>query len=129
MQQAQLEWDKYTEDYRHGSVLPEEVDAKYALGAYDDEGQPRKEPIYEFGPVKKHGKDLPSGRNIADYIDERGIFNILAFFMDHQRQLESLSNVVIGQLAPHSTAEVDCESLFSESGALALIAKSQPHQG
>ena len=33
-------------------------------------------------------------------------------------------------MAPHSTAEVDCcESLFSESGALALIAKSQPHQG
>lgn len=40
--------------------------------------------------------------------------------MDHQRQLESLSNVVIGQLVPHSTAEVDYESLFSESGALAL---------
>lgn len=75
--------------------------------------------------MKKRGKDLPSGRNIADYIDERGIFDLLLFFIDHKRQLESLSNVVIGQLAPHSTAEVDCESLFSEAGALALPSRSR----
>jgi len=125
LQQAQLEWDKFCEDYRHGSVLPEEVDGRYTLGTYDDEGQPHKEPIYKFGPVKKRGKDLPSGRNIADYIDERGIFDLLLFFIDHKRQLESLSNVVIGQLAPHSTAEVDCESLFSEAGALALPSRSR----
>ena len=72
-------------------------------------------------PVKKRGEDLPSGRNIADCIDKRGNFNLLTFFIDHKRQLESLCNIVIGQLAPrpHST-EVYCESLFSEAGALAL---------
>ena len=51
----------------------------------------------------------------------RGIFDLLLFFIDHKRQLESLSKVVIGQLAPHSTAENDCESVFSEAGALALL--------
>lgn len=45
LQQAQLEWDKFCEDYRHGSVLPEEVDGRYTLGTYDDEGQPHKKPI------------------------------------------------------------------------------------
>ena len=28
----------------------------------------------------------------------------------------SYANVIIGQLAPHITAEVDCESLFSQAG-------------
>ena len=120
LQHAQLEWDKFCEDYRHSSVLSEEVVGKYTLGTYDDEGQPCKEPIYEFGPVKKRGKDLPSGFNIADYINKKGIFSLLTFFIDHKRQLESLSNVVIGKLASHSTDEVDCKSLFSKSGALAL---------
>ena len=32
LSQAQLEWDKFCEDYRHGSVLPEEVDGRYTLG-------------------------------------------------------------------------------------------------
>ena len=30
-------WDKFCEDYRHGSVLPEEVDGRYTLGTYDDD--------------------------------------------------------------------------------------------
>ena len=46
-------------------------------------------------------------------------FDLVGFYTAHRRQLEALSNIVIGQLAPHSTAEVDCESLFSQAGVLA----------
>ena len=33
-----------------------------ALGAYDDEGHLRKDPILCIGPVLERGKDLPSGK-------------------------------------------------------------------
>ena len=31
------------------------------------------------GPVETKGEDLPSGKNIADYVDERGRMNLLHF--------------------------------------------------
>ncbi|EJK60290.1 hypothetical protein THAOC_19381 [Thalassiosira oceanica] len=38
--------------------------------------------------------------------------------VDHCKQLPGLNNAM-GKLAPHSTSEANCESLFSESGHLA----------
>ena len=46
-------------------------------------------------------------------------FDLVGFYTAHRHQLEALSNIVIGQLAPNSTAKFDCESLFSQAGALA----------
>jgi hypothetical protein len=34
-------------------------------------------------PVASKGKDLPSGKNLADYINERGRMQLLKFFADH----------------------------------------------
>ena len=31
------------------------------------------------GPVESKGEDLPSGKNIADYVDERGRMDLLRF--------------------------------------------------
>ena len=31
------------------------------------------------GPVEEKGDNLPSGKNIADYVDERGRMNLLLF--------------------------------------------------
>jgi hypothetical protein len=36
-------------------------------------------------PMESKGKDLPSGKNLADYINERGQMQLLKFFPDHQK--------------------------------------------
>ena len=42
----------------------------------------------------------------------------MSFFIEHETTFPFLSKVIIGQLAPHITTEVDCESLFSQAGHL-----------
>ena len=74
--------------------------------------------LHFFGQVRVRSKNLPSGKNHADYIDENGNYDIVLFFIDHKLVFPNLSKVVLGQLAPHITTEVDCESLFSQAGHL-----------
>ena len=52
-----------------------------------------------------------------------GNYDIVKHSIDHSDIFKGLSNVIIGQLAPHITTEVDCESLFSQAGHL-----SQPNR-
>ena len=67
------------------------------------------------GHVKKRGKDLPSGKNLADYVDKLGRFEMLKFYADHktffpvlwiQSQCEESRRVV----------EVGCERFFNLAG-------------
>ena len=88
------------------------------MGAVGPSGQPT-DPIYSFGRVTQKGSDYRSGRNLADFIDDQGHFGLIAFFVAHKRELPALNSIVIGQLAPHISTEVDCESLFREAGYLA----------
>ena len=37
------------------------------------------------GPVEDNGKDLPSGKNLGDYINEKGRMDVLKFFEDHKK--------------------------------------------
>ncbi len=62
------------------------------------------------------GENLPTGNNHADYIDKNGSYNIVKFLKDHVSIFPTINKVATGQLCPHITAEVDCESLFSQSG-------------
>ena len=88
------------------------------LGWIDENGDP-KEPVYEIGPVVMKGKNLDrAGRNHADYIDKNGDYDIVRYLTEFAERYPALSHVGIGQLAPHVTTEVDCESLFSQSGFL-----------
>ena len=89
-----------------------------SLGAIDAGGQPR-EAIYAFGPVIERGEDLPGGRNLADYVDHKGHFEIVRYATDHQEKFPTLYKVIVGQISPHVSTEVDVESLFSQSGFLA----------
>ena len=102
--------------WKHSKYLPT-VSPTKTLGAYDENGQPRT-PVLSLGEVVKSGKNLPSGRNHADYIQHNGNYDVVSFFNDHKTNFPHLSKVVIGQLAPHITTEVDCESLFSQAGHL-----------
>ena len=86
------------------------------LGAIDDVGDPR-EPVYEIGPVIKPGKNLNNrSRNHADNVDEKSGYDIVQYVTDFADRFPSLYHVGIGQLCPHISTEVDCESLFSQAG-------------
>lgn len=111
---AQEELAKF-DQWRKSRFLPEMKKVK-VLGAYDNVGHLRDKPILCIGPVIKEGENLPSGRNRAQYIDKSGYYNIVQFFLDAEQDFPALSVVVVGQLAPHITTEVDCESLFSQAG-------------
>lgn len=90
------------------------------LGGIDSEGQPQK-PVYAIGKVLAPGKNLPSKKNHASYIDGSGHYDLTSYsyLEDHKTKFPAVYNVGIGQIAPHITTEVDCESLFSQAGFLA----------
>ena len=93
-----------------------------ALGYEDD---PIDEPVYVFGSVVKQGWKLESGHNHSDYVDKTGYYNITKYIDDHKEYFLSVTNFGIGRICPHVTAEVDCESLFSEANHLALPKHAQ----
>ena len=67
------------------------------------------------GPVLSRGKDLPSGKNLADYIDCRGRIDLVHFVGDHTRYFPTMW-IVVQCEASRRVAEVGCERFFSLSG-------------
>ena len=65
--------------------------------------------------IEKRGKDLPSGKNLADYIDGKGRFDVMRFFVDHEYIFSKLF-VIVQRMASRRVAEVGCERFFSISG-------------
>ena len=37
------------------------------------------------GPVEENRNDLPSGKNLGDYINKKGRMDVLKFFEDHKK--------------------------------------------
>ena len=96
------------------------------FGWIGENGDP-KEPVYEIGPVLKSGKNLdrPGRNHYADYIDKTGGYDIVRYLTDFAERFPSLNHIGIGQLAPHVTTGVDCESLFSQSRFLSHPQKNR----
>ena len=68
-----------------------------------------------YGPVKERGHNLPSGKNLADYIDGDGQFSMLDFMSDHSKQLPTLW--IQGQCEEsRRIVEVGCERFFNLAG-------------
>ena len=68
------------------------------------------------GPPDECGKDLPSGKNLFDYLCKvRGRMNILRFFNDHQKIFPILW-IVVQCNASRRVVEVGCERFFGLSG-------------
>ena len=42
------------------------------------------------GPVEENGKDPPSGKNLGDYMNEKGRMDVLKFFEDHKKCFPTL---------------------------------------
>ena len=115
-QQAKSEFQEF-QRYNDVAYLPL-MKPLTILGWIDENGDP-KEPVYEIGPVVMKGKNLDhKGRNHADYVDKTGDYDIVRYLTDFADRYPALNHVAIGQLCPHVTTEVDCESLFSQSGFL-----------
>ncbi len=46
------------------------------------------------GPVEENGKDLPSGKNLGNYVDTKGRMDVLQFYKDHKIDLPNLWIIV-----------------------------------
>ena len=67
---------------------------------------------------------LPSGKNLADYIDTRGWFQILRFFLDHKKLFPNLW-ILAQKEASRRVVEVGCEQFFGLSGYISSARRSQ----
>ena len=67
------------------------------------------------GPATKHGKDLPSGKNLIDYIDKQGRMCLLCFFGDHKDRFPTMW-ILVQREASRRVVEVGCERFFGLSG-------------
>ena len=68
-----------------------------------------------LGPVLSIGKDLPSGKNLADYISEKGRMDLLRFYIDHRKYFPSAS-IKNCKEASRKVVEVGCERFFALCG-------------
>ena len=68
-----------------------------------------------IGAVEKRGENLPSGNNIADYLDHKGRMNLLQFFKEHQSSFPNLF-IIVQREASRGVVEVGCERFFGQSG-------------
>ena len=67
------------------------------------------------GTVEQRGDDLPSGKNLVDYLDDKGRFKLIPFFLDHKARFQNLFTIVQRE-APRRVVEVGCERFFGVSG-------------
>ena len=111
-QAAVTEFDLF-EQYKKKKYRPE-IDRSKAkiLSGEDRHGQ-----VFEVlvGPVLSKGKDLPSGKNLAHYVDKRGRIDLLRFFIDHQLIFPTLF-ILCQCEAARKIVEVGCEHFFAVSG-------------
>ena len=86
---AKAELDSF-EEYKRNKYRPTFDRSKSKLLYGDDESGKRWEIL--VGPVVKRGANLPSGLNLADYIDSRsgGRLNVTKFFEDHRKIFPNL---------------------------------------
>jgi hypothetical protein len=76
------------------------------------------------GPVSGRGKDLPSGKNLFDYVDCRGRIDLIRFFGDHVKTFPTLWVVVQCESA-RRVVEVGCERFFGLSGYVSSPRRSR----
>ena len=79
-----------------------------------------------IGPAKSPGKNLPSGKNLFQYVDSRGRFKILPFFSHHQesKHFPTLWIIAQGETC-RRVCEVACERFFGLAGYLSSPRRSR----
>ena len=70
------------------------------------------------GPLDGRGEDLPSGKNLADYLDKCGRMSLLRFYQDHRERYFPTLWIVEQCEEPTKVVEVGCERFFNISGCV-----------
>jgi hypothetical protein len=60
------------------------------------------------GPVEENRKDLPSGKNLRVYVNEKGRMDVLQFFEEHKKYFPTLWIIAQREVA-RRVVEVRCE--------------------
>jgi hypothetical protein len=91
------------------------------LSGEDSQGK-----AYEIAviPVLSRGKDLPSCKNIADYIDCWGRMDVAKFALDHCTQFPTLW-ILVQKEAAMKSVEVRCEQFFNLSGNVSALKRTR----
>ena len=74
------------------------------------------------GPVVQRGVDLPSKKNLAEFLDKKGRMDLLKFYQSHKDQFPNILTIIQRE-ASRRAVEVDCERFFGLSGYI-----SQPRR-
>ncbi len=104
---------KLFENYKRKTYRPILDHSKSSfLSGKDSQGK-----AYEIavGPVLSRGKDCPSCKNIADYIDCWGRMDVTRFALDHCTQFPTLW-ILVQKEAAMKSVEVRCKQFFNLSG-------------
>ena len=80
--------------------------------------------IGRLADISKRGKDLPSGRNVADYVLENGGFDMISFYEDHATEFPTARLIALKE-ASGSNVEVECGRFFSTAGFLSHPTRSR----
>ncbi len=59
-------------------------------------------------PVEENRKDLPSGKNLGVYVNEKGRMDVLNFFEEHKKYFPTLWIIAQREVA-RQVVEVRCE--------------------
>jgi hypothetical protein len=76
------------------------------------------------GPVEENGKDLPSGKNLGDFVNEKGKMDVLKFFEEHKKYFPTLWIIAQHEVA-RQVVEVGCEQFFGLSGYISSPRRSR----
>ena len=100
------------DEFKRSKYRPrfEMQEGKVLVGKYD--GSVKE--IF-IGRATKRGKDLPSGKNLFDYIDKQGRMCLVRFFGEHKDRFPTLW-VLVQREASRRVVEVGCERFFGLSG-------------
>jgi hypothetical protein len=104
---------KQFELFKMWKFIPELKYERMIVGTNGTEGGGNFE--IGVGPVVKRGQNLPSNKNLADYIDKKGRMNLLDFFSDHEQRFPTLFKIMQRE-ASRRAVEVGCERFFGLSG-------------
>ena len=81
-------------------------------------------PRRSLGRVETPGANLPSGKNLANYVDKKGRFKMVDFFEDHKEAFPKLRLLALKRAAGDNV-EVNCERFFSLAGYVSHPARSR----
>ena len=116
---ALTEFRKF-ENFKKQKYLPE-LKYERSISSKDDSG---RSITIGYGQVVKPGANLPSEKNLTQYLDNKGRINLLCLFKDHSSLFPGLY-LIVQREVPRRVTEVGCERFFGLSGYVSQPRRSR----